>query len=130
MDYTRFTGHPFDKVAFDAVPQFVFTGSNDAEPKTDCVGKRDAYSDEETAIIYDILGNGKVPVRFKQTEEAYRSLGSHVEFVLYNGVAHEWYQSPVVDDIARFFEAVAAKECPSCSRSRGVPAVQRRAHPG
>jgi len=119
-DYGRFTGHPFDKAAYDAVPQFAFTGSKDVEPQTDCVGKRDAYSDEDTAMIYDILGNAAVPVRFKQTEEAYRSLGSRAEFVIYDGVAHEWYQSPAVDDITRFFEAVAANECPSCSRGRGL----------
>jgi len=118
-DYARFTGRPFDKAAFDAVPQFAFTGSEDVEPERDCVGKRDAYSDEETATIYDILGNGKVPARFKQTEEAYRSLGSSAKFVTYNGVAHAWYESPAVDDITPFFEAVANKICPSCGRHRG-----------
>jgi hypothetical protein len=107
-DYARFTGHPFDKVAFDAVPQFAFTGGEDVDPQKDCVGFPDSFSDEERAIIYDILGNVKVPVRFKKTEEAYRSLGSRAEFIIYDGVAHE--PSPAVGDITRFFEAVAAKD--------------------
>jgi len=54
-DYARFTGRPFDVAAFDAVPQFAFTGGDDVEPKRDCVPMPDSYSDEERALIDDIL---------------------------------------------------------------------------
>jgi len=112
-DYARFTGHPFEKAAFDAVPQIAFTGGNDVEPKRDCVGMPDAYSDEDSAAIDDMLGKTTVPARFKQTEDAYRGLGSYVEFVTYDGVGHWWARTPAVDDIARLFQAAAATSRPS-----------------
>jgi hypothetical protein len=104
-------------VAFDAVPQFAFTGGEDVDPKNDCVGFPDSFSKEERKIIYDILGNVKVPVRFKKTEEVYRSLGSRADFKIYDRVAHD--PSPAVGDIIRFFETVVAKACPACGRRGG-----------
>jgi len=119
FDYAKFAGQPFDKAAFNAVPQFAFMGGKDTN---DCVGMSDCYSEDDSSFIHG-LGASMVPDRWKYVQGVYRRSGSCVQFATYNDKDHDdwvWKDERVTNQIKEFFEAAARKGRAFCPRARNT----------
>ena len=84
-DFEKITGHPFDRVTYSAIPQFTYMGEKD---ENDAVVHHDAYSDEERALIFKLLGRTMMPDRWKAVEAVYQTQRLPVQFKTYAGIGH------------------------------------------
>jgi hypothetical protein len=101
-DFAKITGHPFDRAAFDAVPQFAYMGEKD---ENDAVMHDDAYSEEERALIFTLLGRTMMPDRWQAVEAVYRKQRSLVQFRTYEGIGHGT-NGTVNREVAEFYRRV------------------------
>jgi hypothetical protein len=104
-DFEKITGHPFDRAAFDAVPQFAYMGEKD---ENDAVVHHDAYSDEERALIFKLLGRTMMPDRWKAVEAVYQKQHSPVQFKTYEGIGHGT-NGAINREVAEFYRGVIDK---------------------
>jgi dienelactone hydrolase len=104
-DFAKIAGHPFDRAAFDAVPQFAYMGEKD---ENDAVVHDDAYSDEERALIFKLLGRTMMPDRWKAVEAVYQKQHSPVQFKTYEGIGHGT-NGTINREVAEFYRRVIDK---------------------
>ena len=104
-DFEKITGHPFDRAAYNAVPQFAYMGEKD---ENDAVVHHDAYSDEERALIFKLLGRTMMPDRWKAVEAVYQKEHLPVQFKTYDGIGHGT-NGAINREVAAFFRSVIEK---------------------
>jgi hypothetical protein len=104
-DFAKITGHPFARPAFDAVPQFAYMGEKD---ENDAVVHQDAYSDEERALIFKLLGRTMMPDRWEAVEAVYQKQHSTVQFKTYEGIGHGT-NGTINREVAEFYRSVMDK---------------------
>lgn len=104
-DFEKVAGHPFDRIAFSAVPQFAYMGEKD---ENDAVLHDDAYSEEERTLIFRLLGRTMMPDRWKAVEAVYHKQNLPVRFTTYDGIPHGT-NGKINSEVAEFFRRVMEK---------------------
>jgi hypothetical protein len=104
-DFTKITGHPFDRAVYEAVPQFAYMGEQD---ENDAVVHHDAYSDDERALIFKLLGRTMMPDRWKAVEEVYEKQRLPVQFKTYAGIGHGT-DGTINGEVAEFYRGIIEK---------------------
>jgi hypothetical protein len=104
-DFEKIAGHPFDRAAYAAVPQFAYMGEKD---ENDAVVHRDAYSEEDQALIFKLLGRRLIPDRWKAVEAVYQKEKLPVQFKTYEGIGHGT-NGKINGEVAAFFHGVIEK---------------------
>jgi hypothetical protein len=104
-DFEKLTGRPFDRATYAAVPQFAYMGEKD---ENDAVVHRDAYSEEDQALIFKLLGRTLIPVRWKAVEAIYQKEKLPVQFKTYEGIGHGT-DGKINGEVAAFFQGVMEK---------------------
>src|SRR5947207_5546306 len=104
-DFAKITGHPFDRAAYEAVPQFAYMGEKD---ENDAVVHHDAYSDEERELIFKLLGRTMMPDRWKAVEAVYLKQRLPVQFKTYAGMGHGT-DGTINGEVAAFYRGVIEK---------------------
>ena len=104
-DFAKITGHSFDRLAFAAVPQFAYMGEKD---ENDAVVHHDAYSDEERALIFKLLGRTMMPDRWKAVEAVYQKQRLPVQFKTYEGIGHGT-NGAINREVAEFYRGATEK---------------------
>jgi hypothetical protein len=101
-DFAKITGHPFDRTAYEAVPQFAYMGEKD---ENDAVVHHDAYSDEDRTLIFKLLGRTMMPDRWKAVEAVYQKQHLPVQFKTYAGIGHGT-DGKINGEVAEFYRRV------------------------
>ena len=104
-DLEKITGRPFDRPAYLAIPQFAYMG---AEETNDAVVHNDAYSDEERALIFELLGRKMMPDRWEAVQAVYQSEKVPIQFKTYPGIGHGT-DGRINKEVAEFFRGVIEK---------------------
>ena len=104
-DFEKLTGRRFDRVAFNAVPQFAYMGEKD---ENDAVVHDDAYSEEERALIFKVVGRTMMPDRWKAVQTVYQKQDAPVQFKIYDGIGHGT-NGAINREVAAFFGTVIDK---------------------
>lgn len=100
-DYHKITGYDFNFEKYKIIPQYIYMGEKD---DNDATLFRDSYSEEESNIIYDVLGKLMMPDRFNQSKLLYEKANLvSVEFKVYSGIGHK-VDSLIVNDVCEFFK--------------------------
>jgi hypothetical protein len=103
-DLEKFTGHSFDRAAYETIPQLAYMGADDTN---DAVQHDDAYSDEERSLVFSLLGE-KMPDRWQAVQAVYQREKTSVEFRTYPGIGHGT-DGKINSDVAEFFRAAIEK---------------------
>ena len=101
-DFEKIAGRPFDRAAYERVPQFGYMG---AEDKNDAVEYDDAYSEEERSLIFELLGRKMMPDRWEAVQQVYAEQKLPVRFRTYEGIPHGTNRA-INTDVAEFFRSV------------------------
>jgi len=104
-DFAKITGLPFDRVAYETIPQFAYMGEKD---ENDAVVHHDAYSDEERALIFKLLGQTMMPDRWKAVEAVYQKQRLPVQFKTYAAIGHGT-DGRINGEVAEFYRGVIDK---------------------
>ena len=104
-DLEKITGHPFDRPAYLAIPQFGYMG---AEETNDAVVHKDAYSDEERTLIFELLGRKMMPDRWEAVQAVYQNEKVPIQFKTYSGIGHGT-DGRINKEVAEFFRGVIEK---------------------
>jgi hypothetical protein len=105
-DYDSIAGHPFDRDAWLAVPQFIYMGAMD---ENDAVAYDDGYSEAERATVHAVLGERMQPDRWQRCQEVYREAGANAALRTYPGIGHGTNRR-INEEIAEFFRAVIEEQ--------------------
>jgi hypothetical protein len=106
-DLEKITDYPFDRAAYQALPQFAYMGADDTN---DAVLYDDAYSDEERAIIFDVVGKKMMPDRWEAVQAVYQRQKVSARFKTYPGIGHGT-NGNINTEVAEFFrQAIEAAE--------------------
>lgn len=84
-DLESLAGVSFDPVAYNAVPQLIYMGSND---DNDSLDYTDGWDEEEAQLVDRLFGDGPLS-RWEEAESIYREAGANVQFLLIDGVGHD-----------------------------------------
>jgi len=84
-------------------PQFIYMGAKD---ENDTLPFRDAWSEEESALIRRTLGERMMPDRWEVSCDAYRRAGYPAELKTYAKAGHE-ITTEILRDVETFFRAHA-----------------------
>ena len=106
-DLEKLTGHPFDRDAYQTIPQLAYMGADDTN---DAVRHDDAYSEEERNLVFTLLAE-KMPDRWRAVQAVYESEKLPVEFRTYPGIGHGT-DGKINSDVAEFFRAAIEKSAP------------------
>jgi hypothetical protein len=104
-DLEKITGHPFDRPAYFAIPQFAYMGADDTN---DAVLYEDAYSDDERALVFELLGRKMMPDRWEAVQAVYQSEKVPIQFKTYAGIGHGT-DGRINKEVAEFFRGVIEK---------------------
>ena len=107
-DLEKITGHPFDRPAYQVIPQFGYMG---AEETNDALIYPDAYSEEERALIFDLLGRTMMPDRWEAVQAVYETQKLPVQFKTYPGIGHGT-DGRINKEVTEFFRGVIEKNSP------------------
>lgn len=107
-DLEKITGHPFDRGAYLAIPQFGYMG---AEETNDAVVYPDAYSDEERTLIFELLGRKMMPDRWEAVQAVYQTEKVPIQFKTYPGIGHGT-DGRINKEVAEFFRGAIEKTSP------------------
>jgi hypothetical protein len=107
-DIEKWTGHPFDRAAYQSIPQLAYMGANDTN---DAVRYDDAYSDEERSLVFTLLGE-KMPERWHAVQAVYESEKLPVQFKTYPGIGHGT-DGKINNEVAEFFRTAIEKAAPA-----------------
>ncbi|MCA1659145.1 MAG: hypothetical protein LC642_01175 [Verrucomicrobiaceae bacterium] len=107
-DLEKITGHPFDRPAYQAIPQFGYMG---AEETNDALIYPDAYSEEERALIFDLLGRTMMPDRWEAVQAVYQTEKVPIQFKTYPGIGHGT-DGRINKEVTEFFRGVIEKNSP------------------
>jgi dienelactone hydrolase len=103
-DMQAVTGQSFKLEAWRRIPQFIYMGADDTN---DAVKFDDAYTTEERALIYRLLGERMQPERWERCQSLYRQANANVVFKTYPGIGHGT-NGKIHADIAEFFHGAIA----------------------
>ena len=103
-DIEELTGKPYDRQAHQRVAQYVYMGYFD---RNDTLPSRDAWSEEEAAIIREATAAQMMPDRWDISQAVYRDELPCAQCVTYNGVGHA-IKDEMLEDIVQFFQANSA----------------------
>lgn len=104
-DLEKITGRPFDRPAYLAIPQFAYMG---AEDTNDAVVHEDAYSTEERALIFEVVGEKMMPDRWEAVQAVYQTEKVPIQFKTYPGIGHGT-DGRINKEVAEFFRGVIEK---------------------
>jgi hypothetical protein len=104
-DLEKVSGRPFDRSVYLAIPQFAYMG---AEETNDAVVYKDAYSDEERTLIFELLGRKMMPDRWEAVQAVYQSEKVPIQFKTYAGIGHGT-DGRINKEVAEFFRGVIEK---------------------
>lgn len=104
-DLEKVSGRPFDRSAYLAIPQFAYMG---AEETNDAVVYKDAYSDEERTLIFELLGRTMMPDRWEAVQAVYQNEKVPIQFKTYSGIGHGT-DGRINKEVAEFFRGVIEK---------------------
>lgn len=104
-DLEKITGHPFDRPAYQAIPQFAYMGADDTN---DAVVHNDAYSEDERALIFALLGRTMMPDRWQAVQAVYETQKIPITFKTYPGIGHGT-NGKINTEVAEFFRGVIEK---------------------
>jgi hypothetical protein len=107
-DLEKLTGHPFNRAVYETIPQLAYMGANDTN---DAVVHEDAYSPEERALVFTVVGEKMMPDRWQAVQAVYKSEKVPVEFRTYPGIGHGT-DGKINSDVAEFFRAAIEKAVP------------------
>jgi hypothetical protein len=106
-DLEKITDYSFDLPAYQALPQLAYMGADDIN---DAVVHHDAYSDEERAIIFEVVGKKMMPDRWEAVQAVYESQKVSAGFKTFTGVGHGT-NGIIHTEVAEFFrKAIEASE--------------------
>ena len=105
-DFEKIAGRPFDRGAYERVPQFGYMG---AEDKNDAVEYDDAYSEEERSLIFNLVGRKMMPDRWEAVQQVYADEKLPVRFRTYEGIPHGTNRA-INTDVAEFFRSAVEAE--------------------
>ncbi len=101
-DFEKIAGRPFDRAAFNAVPQFAYMGQKD---ENDAVLYDDAYSDDERKLVFSLFGRTMMPDRWEAVQAVYHKQDLPVRFKTYDGIGHGT-NGAINSEVAEFFRKV------------------------
>ena len=104
-DYQNLTGQQFAVAAYREVHEFVFMGANDNNDAV-LAGGGDAYSADESSLVFDLFGRHMMPERWQALEQAYGKDNPQVAFHTYNDIGHG-LDVRLWDDVSDFFQQQA-----------------------
>ncbi len=119
-DFEQVEGHPFNRVAYNAVPQFAYMGGKD---ENDAVLSDDAYSEEERILIFSLLGRTMMPDRWKAVEAVYQKQNLPVRFTTYDGIPRGT-NGKINGEVAEFFRSVMEKPPADLTTRSSEPALR------
>jgi len=106
-DLEKITDYSFDLPAYQALPQFAYMGADDIN---DAVLHDDAYSEEERAVIFEVVGKNMMPDRWAAVQTVYESQKVSARFKTYPGIGHGT-NGTINTEVAEFFrKAIEAAE--------------------
>jgi hypothetical protein len=106
-DLEKITDYSFDREAYQAIPQFAYMGADDTN---DAVLHDDAYTEEERALIFEVVGRKMMPDRWEAVQAVYESEKISVRFKTYEGIGHGT-NGKINTEVAEFFrKAIEATE--------------------
>lgn len=100
-DVPQVTGRPVDLEAFRTLPKLLFMGAKD---DNDAAAFRDGYSEEESALVYSLMGKQMIPKRWRFMEEQYRRAGVQADFRTYEHMGHGT-DLKILDDLVAYFRS-------------------------
>ena len=104
-DLEKITGQPFDRPAYQAIPQFGYMG---AEETNDALIYPDAYSEAERALIFELLGRTMMPDRWEAVQAVYQTEKVSIQFKTYAGIGHGT-DGRINNEVTEFFRGVIEK---------------------
>jgi hypothetical protein len=107
-DLEKVGPHAFNRSAYLAIPQFAYMG---AEETNDAVVYKDAYSDEERTLIFELLGRKMMPDRWEAVQAVYGGEKVPIQFKTYPGIGHGT-DGRINKEVAEFFRGVIEKANP------------------
>lgn len=99
-DLAELTGRPFDPVAFDRVPQYLYMGDKD---DNDSLDYEDGWDRPAAAEVNRLFGDTPL-ARWKHAEALYAQAGANARFELVPGVGHD--RKALQDRSTAFFRRV------------------------
>jgi len=100
-DLHTLTSLEFQREAFLQTPQFYFMGAND---DNDAVPYDDAFDSKERTLIYELLGEEMLPLRWNKCRDLYKSIGANAVIKTYPKVGHE-HPEAVKEEVVDFFKS-------------------------
>jgi len=100
-DLYDLTGILFDSETFKSIPMYFFVGAQDSN---DPVAYNDGFDQEDRDIIYALFGDTVIG-RWPKIREVYNIVGCDSDFVIYQGVGHQ-FTSQMINDVEVFFKKV------------------------
>jgi hypothetical protein len=104
-DLEKITGRPFDRPLYLAILQFGYMG---AEETNDALIYPDAYSEEERALIFELLGRTMMPDRWEAVQAVYQTEKVPIQFKTYPGIGHGT-DGTINTEVTEFFRGVIEK---------------------
>jgi hypothetical protein len=98
-DVATVTGKPVNLEAFKVLPKLLYMGALD---DNDAAAFDDGYSEEERALVYELMGKQMIPQRWSFMETQYRTAGVKGEFRTYPNIGHGT-DLKMLDDLVDFF---------------------------
>ena len=99
-DVEKITGKKVDLNAFQKLPILLYMGALD---NNDAAAFDDAYSNEERAIVYELMGTQMIPARWQFIQEIYQKNGVSADFRTYPNIGHGT-DLTINNDVAAFFQ--------------------------
>ncbi len=105
FDFEALSGRSFQREAWLRVPQLIYMGSEDTN---DAVAYDDGYSDEERALVHELIGEPMQPDRWEACRAAYAESGANAVLRTYEGVGHGT-NAAIHRDLVEFLRAALAE---------------------
>ena len=100
-DLEDLTGEPFDKEAWEEVPQLCYMGETEQSPNDDTLPYRDVWSEEQAEKAEAVYGEVMQTDRMTLSEMFYHEADATARFEVYDGVGHS-YSDEILEDIYAF----------------------------
>lgn len=98
-DFAVLLNQDFQQDDFVHTPQFYFMGGMD---DNDAVPYDDAFNEDERQLIFELLGEQMLPLRWEKCEAIYKKLGVNATIKTYGKIGHEQHESAKKDVVAFF----------------------------
>ncbi len=84
-DVDSITGRAVNLKAYKSLPKMFYMGETDSN---DAVAFDDAYSEEERALVYELMGKSLIPVRWDFIRKLYKQNNVVADFKVYPKIGH------------------------------------------